>query len=464
MDNIDKKRMEFWRWYFREFKNDCKNKFAEGPRAFRLSNQDVYDQMLYSLIHDCDLILTPTIVSYIYEHKNEEKGGYIYDNLFSGNHHETLSLLENFHSTTFTHIINRYRRFKLHFYKLTERLFNDWTELKQIFNLFEDDLLHKIRLTCGDEHFYGGQTSILYFGQEEKGFVYKPVGIEGDLLVRELKILLGKKGKKSVIIAKDGSGGTEGGYGYIGLHHYVGEVNNIAFAKELYKDFGRLLGWGKFFKIADGHSDNIIVSKDGVQWIDMEMIFYFGQKTTYEMHPLEETGLIYEAKPQNTHLGIITGIQGGVIPNLSLTVPIVCNDGTDDMYIRYFKTFISPGCYNRFSTEGTTYNPEDFVIEIQQGYREAIIELYDNKTKLLEYIEKFFQSRSIRCRYLAQATASYARFISLLQHTRASSKQDVLVKIRQERMKTFMDSEKGIQDFIIENELMDLVNGVIPYF
>lgn len=460
--NINKKRYEFWEWYFTEFAYDCRNRFKEGPLPFVNARESAYSQILFSLISAVDAILTPTLVCYIED--NKKPGLSIYNDLFSGNYQRTFELLEKFHSPTFFNVINRYRRFKAHFYTLTDRIFNDWEEIKKSFKIEDNEVLVNIKLMCGDEHFYGGQTSLFRFGTGTKGFIYKPLGIGLDMLMQELKLLIYKDTKNVIISKTEKRNGIEGGYGYIGLFEYIGEARDLMQAKNLYKDFGKLLAWGKFFKIADGHCDNIIVSDEGVQWIDLETAFLFTQDSVYDVHPLEETGLIYDAKHENTFIGIVTGIQGGSIPRLALTSPTVYNDGTDEMYIRYFRTFTPTDCYNRFLCKGKECKPEDFVEEITKGYVESIKKLYSERDNIIKHIKSFLAVNQVRCRYLVQTTASYARFIGLLNHILGIKNNGILSKIRSERSITFIGKEKTIQNFMLENEIIDMVNGVIPYF
>lgn len=46
----------------------------------------------------------------------------------------------------------------------------------------------------------------------------------------------------------------------------------------------------------------------------------------------------------------------------------------------------------------------------------------------------------------------------------ATTKVDCLRKVREEREKWIVEEDKPFSEFIINNELMDICNGVIPYF
>lgn len=94
------------------------------------------------------------------------------------------------------------------------------------------------------------------------------------------------------------------------------------------------------------------------------------------------------------------------------------------------------------------------------------IELFHSPT-FIHILHKVRKSRSHfyeAMQRIFQATASYARFIGLIHPIMAHQKGDVIADIRTEREKTIVGKAHKIKDFIVQNELIDLTNGVIPYF
>ena len=254
-------------------------------------------------------------------------------------------------------------------------------------------------------------------------------------------------------------------YGYIEFYSYKGNVKSKTAAALLFRKFGHLLAFGKTFKISDGHMDNLIVSYPNVYWIDLETAFHtFSGKIDKNIHDLEVTGLISNAKKENTVLGLVTGLQGGIIPRLALTSPYPFNDGTDDIYIRYFKLIHSISKNNRVFLKGEAINANEFIASIQLGYKEMRETIENQKKSIINFVAETFQSCEVFSRHLFMATACYARYVGLLEHFISYKKNDILNRIRSERLKTILKDEKKIRDFIIENEFTDLVNGVIPYF
>lgn len=166
----------------------------------------------------------------------------------------------------------------------------------------------------------------------------------------------------------------------------------------------------------------------------------------------------------NVHIGIVTGIQGGMIPRLGITSPTVYNDGTDEMYLRYFKLFEPKELKNKVLLNKQICRPEKYAFSIKKGYCDNIKSLISNKDKIIQFIDQYALNNDIQVRYIMQTTALYARFIGLLNHIVAERKGDILSDIKKERKTTILDQEKPFEDFIIECEMIDLCNGVIPYF
>ena len=281
-----------------------------------------------------------------------------------------------------------------------------------------------------------------------------------DLLICELQKFLGTQVYSKVISKSD----QIFAYGYVQLVEEKLNFESYFDAKRIYSSMGQLLAWGKFFKISDGHCDNIIITEQNARWIDLETCFHFSKDFIYDIHPLEETGLISDVKEDNAYIGIVTGIQGGNIPMLSLTSPVIVDDGTDDMRIQYFDTFTPSLTYNCFSINNKLVYPEDYISSIQDGYKKELCFLVKNADRIIDFISNYMKSNTMHCRYLVQMTAYYARFISLLNHTIALKNNDTLAKIRYEREKTLIGSEIDNRDFFIENELSDFIQGVIPYY
>lgn len=253
-------------------------------------------------------------------------------------------------------------------------------------------------------------------------------------------------------------------YGYIEFIQYTGHCKNIAEAKKLYYQFGKLLAYGKLFKISDGHADNVIVNYPNITWIDLETTFHTYITNFEDIHPLEITGLLYNATEEKTILGIVTAIQGGRIPRVRVTRPTIVNDGQDIMSIRYFGLLNKVALANQIFLNNQLCKAEDYISDIQEGYKNTVHLIIKNKqtaiNKMTEYIAK---GKYFRTRFLCVVTACYSRYIALLQHYMSASK-NILSIIRDERETLLKDIEPSKRRFIIENEIGDLCIGVIPYF
>ena len=402
-------RIEFWKNFTSNLHVDLE-RYLKSLNIPHFSKQAkfIVNQSFNDLFRHLDDILTPTIVSYIIQNKEKTKG--IYDSLFNINYHETISKLSEFDSNSVANLYRKTKKFRYHFKLLFQRLARDWPEIYKTFEIKEGDYITTCKLTSGDGHFDGTQTSLFRFNDSSKGFVYKPINMNLDLLICELQKFLGTQVYSKVISKSD----QIFAYGYVQLVEEKLNFESYFDAKRIYSSMGQLLAWGKFFKISDGHCDNIIITEQNARWIDLETCFHFSKDFIYDIHPLEETGLISDVKEDNAYIGIVTGIQGGNIPMLSLTSPVIVDDGTDDMRIQYFDTFTPSLTYNCFSINNKLVYPEDYISSIQDGYKKELCFLVKNADRIIDFISNYMKSNTMHCRYLVQMTAYYARFISLL--------------------------------------------------
>ena len=256
----------------------------------------------------------------------------------------------------------------------------------------------------------------------------------------------------------------DGDYGCIEYCEVKNNVRELHEAEHLFECFGEIIAYGKFFKIADGHCDNIIVNGSKIVWIDLETAFHFFQDKIEGVHKLEETGLLVNAKPENMSLGIVTALQGGIIPRIALTSPTVIEDGTENMRLRYF-SLINPICYsNRIYLHKNPCLPENFIKCIQSGFENKLRRLVKRKNQIIDFVKERFEKEMIVSRYLFQVTASYERHLKMLNHIISQRKGNILHQIRKEREMTLSEKEKKFSSFILGSEISDLCNGVIPYF
>jgi lantibiotic modifying enzyme len=252
-------------------------------------------------------------------------------------------------------------------------------------------------------------------------------------------------------------------YGFVRFIKYNGALKNVSEVKQLYLQYGKLLGYGQVFKIADGHADNIIINYPHISWVDLETAFHTFINAPTVAHPIEMTGLLFEATNQTCTLGIVTAIQAGKIPRVRLTRPTILNDGTDEISIRYFGLVNSHSTHSQIKLLDKICKPEDYITEIQEGYAAVINCLLKHKEYFVSQINKGFKATVINTRFLCLVTACYSRYIALIQHPQSSGK-NILNLIKEERYTILSSLEDKKKDFIVENELMDLCNGVVPYF
>lgn len=464
---MEKYRLSFWSKFLAPLRIDLKMKFYEGPKNFKYTQEIVYSNVMNELALNLDSLLLPVIIAYISEVKAKNTStSNVYKELFNCSVDTTLKKLEEFHSPTLEHIYNRCRRFKNHLMTAMSRIYSDWDEISEKFEIV-DDVLRTANFTCGDEHADGAQTSIFLFGEENRGFVYKPIDVKIDRMLNNI-----------IASCEQDSGGCDlktlkiipkkldalNHYGYIEYCKYKGNVKTKTEAAQIYKNFGKLIAYGKAFRITDGHCDNVIINSPSVCWLDLETAFHTFSGDMEDVHPIEKTGLLFEAKQNNVYIGIVTGIQGGVIPRLGLTRPYPYNDGTDDLYLRFFKLIDAQSYTNRVYLNNVMLLPEKYAKDIKDGYRSTYTYICKNKERIINQIKNYLKEEVVYTRHLFMVTACYARYIGLIQHILGNKNANMLANIRLEREALLSEKEKPFKEFIIENEMMDLCNGVIPYF
>lgn len=376
--------------------------------------------------------------------------------------------LEEFDSFTLSVVYRKISRFKYSFVKACERIFLDWEEIKTVFSIKDGFTISSIQGMGGDEHGLGDKTVVIAFNEGQTGFAYKPINVTVDQIVNRLFSLHENNYIESYdqkflrFITRNQNSNS---YGYIEYCPYNGVVENMSSAAIIYEDFGRLLAFGKLLKIADGHSDNLIVNFPRVIWLDLETAFHSYSQDVKVTNELEKTGLLCEFNPQIAFLGVVTGIQGGVIPKLRLTRPTAYSEGSNEMYLRYFHLINhAKKIKNRVYIGDILCLPENYAHKIKFGYRYHLSKIIENKNKILDFLETHLNKAPIQTRHLFLITACYARYEALLNHTIGRKNGNILALIRSEREQAILPEEQVFKNFIIENEIVDLSNGVIPYF
>ena len=464
---IEKKRYLFWMHYLSGISSEIKTHCNRGPLPFRQLSDHTLKSTLNILILDLESILLPMLVGYLQEHKTKSSNSTsVYTELFQ-NPEQCIELLETYHSPTMALLYNRCRKFKRNFYLVTERIYSDWEKIKSLFQLDDSDTLSGMKLASGDEHGQGEQTSVFLFNNNQQGFVYKPVDLQIDILMHDLFAYINSdfSEKYETDLKIHAGQDTFDRYGYIGFCQYQGRTNNPKTAESVHDNYGKILYFGRFFKITDGHADNLIICKPNVIWLDLETSFhtFLSDIILDNVHELEKSGLLMHATDKNTFIGIVTGLQGGCIPRVKLTSPSVVNDGHDNMSLQYFglrevKTM------NRIYLHGKMCRPEQYSDAICRGYAKTMKLLIRNKDKLLEFINDRLENNVVRTRHLLLLTACYRRYSMLLNHFISFKENHLLATVRKERDALFATDEIAYKNFIFENEMTDICNDVIPYF
>ncbi len=458
---MEKMRKRFWDSFLNDEKDRIADKLRVGPYSFRQKNLEVATKLTNNFCFDLDAIITPAIVSYMSKRNGTRN---TYQSLFSNGFTKALEELIFSESKTLEKIYQSVLRFRLDIDLTLERVYKDWERLAEEFSILKSDYLSEIVSGAGDSHGFGNRTSIFKFNSGIKGFVYKPICLEIDTLLNDLKYFICEKRttEKPNKVIKFSNPKPFSSYGYSKLIIGNSHAKSMIDVQNAFKEFGKLLAFGKIFNISDGHYENIIVDAPRVHWIDMEMGFNYFESVEAN-HPIERTGLLFEARNENTILGIPTGMQSGIIPRIVITKPSVIDDGKETMNIRFFR-IARPSTNNRIYYEGKPCRPENFTSFICSGYEEFYASACRKKKQILENCLTSFEKTEIRTRYIFQLTACYARYIALINHCQSHDKDNILRQIQKERSNTFHSSELKAKDFVLNCELSDICNGVIPYF
>ncbi len=284
---MEKRRQEFWTFYLQNFKSELVAKFNNSVFGFDNLDKSV-DKIVWTVYENLDSILLSALVSYISVHKTKGNETSVYDSLFDDNHSNTIRVLEDFSPKVFQDINFRILKFKYNIFCCLDRSYKRWSDICDAFGMRRDSELSDLLITSGDAHALGYQTVVFKFNGNSQGFVYKSIHLGVDMFINktidsiERNLRDSRWSSPKILSYADDSFNA---YGYIEFIKYGGDVKNKSEVKNLFYQFGKLLAYGKVFKITDGHADNVIVSNPNIFWIDLETAFHTFISDLNNTHP-----------------------------------------------------------------------------------------------------------------------------------------------------------------------------------
>lgn len=459
----------FWDTYLFQFSVEIKDKLI----FLQIVDIDNIDDMICSLKKqiktELDIILSTGMVWIIRGDNSPVENKY--DKLFSGDYQKTFDIFNKYIPYTMSHISRRLYFYRDGINRLLDRINNDWTELVDVFDLGPDKITG-LNVSLGDLHGAGNQTSLITFNN--KKIIYKPISLEIDIIIydimQEISVLVDIRDvfQRPLIINKIQ-------YGYMSYILTINKTDDNFVINDIYKKLSFLLSMACLLGIGDMHADNILISIPYTYLLDLETAFYTSEEINdysiydNDINPVSRSGMLLDVYDIAPVVGLRTGIQGGEFPINARTIPRILHDGTDEITIKYIRDIPANDIFHHnrlYRTNGEIISifveEDNFISSFSEFYslllneRENIKNLVINKMAHRDFIS----------RRIFIPTSMYRNFISIQEHIESGINTDhnywfnMLLQLSKLR-KT---EHQHLITFIRENELLDLNEGLIPYF
>lgn len=341
----------------------------------------------------------------------------------------------------------------------------DYTKLNGAFGLAGEELI-SIDFGLGDTH-QKGKTVGKFVYKSGKTIIYKPKGLSISLKYNQLLEWIAERADFATLspyqILDFGTHGWEEMVEY----RPCKTENEV---KDYFRRFGVMVGLMHSLKGADFHLENIIASGDTPYIIDHETLFHQSPrldfpdsvevKLKYEQaDSVIGTGLLPIAMFKNAEgKGIDLSALNGREQELPFKVLKIENSMTDDMKFT-MQPEVFRGANNLPKLNGKELNAEDFLEDILIGFKNIFTFFIENKELLLDEEGPIGAFKHEKIRIVARATQQYFNFLNESSHP--DYMRDALyLENLYDRLWFYPFEDKRI----IPHEIMDLLEGDIPFF
>lgn len=340
-----------------------------------------------------------------------------------------------------------------------KRLSKDFELLKSKFGLRGG--VCGVEFSQGDSHCH--KQSVIKVVFRDKAIFYKPQNSMAIKIISEINSELEKNGIPTFKVPDTLH--TMDGYCWQEEIRYCASTEDEA--KCVYRQYGALACLSYVFKITDLHMNNLIVQKGKLYLIDVET--FLQRNTQKRMKDTSLTTEVYE-KIKNTVLNTglfpvqfkkyknvdLSGICGKGNQEVDKGKYEIVNRNRGDMHLVKRESYTKEGM-NRVTVENKIIDPRDYTKEILYGFEVCYRYLLSKTTYFSCVLSKY---NKLCTRLIYRNTSDYAKFLLAGTNPKyiTSSKQ------RKNLFSLLKKSEDVIDKAIIEHEILDLIDGDVPYF
>lgn len=342
---------------------------------------------------------------------------------------------------------------------------NDFLEIKREFNL-QGNLYDIRRVTTifSDSHRKHKCTVCVEFSRDKK-IIYKPRCLNNELIFQELAGFflksMGMTQKRIKIISKEK-------YGWMEYIEYA-ECNDEIEVKEYYRKYGLYLFLVYLLGTKDIHYANIIACRNNPILIDLEVLISAESKIKYGnsandtiIKKIDNSVVVSGMLPiyawNKSGKGVnVSAFNGTGEQLMPVQIPKIINLGTSEICIAY-EYATTPLGQNLVKCAGRICNPDNYLKEIQKGFRRAFYTLKKNRHNILKFMEVHIPGSANR--YIVRDTQQYSMILSLSYHP-----QFLQDAVDREFLIFYLLNIKKVNDTqILKSEMQELIAGDIPYF
>ncbi|HES6354255.1 TPA: DUF4135 domain-containing protein [Streptococcus pyogenes] len=340
---------------------------------------------------------------------------------------------------------------------LFDRFLEDLSEIRSCFNISEP--LSNVAFSLGDSH--SKKQTVVKIAFKEKSVYYKPKSYHSHSILLELTSLLKSSNIPSFSLPKSL---VKADYCWqLGVAYTSSNKDEVA---KIYFKYGVLAAFSEIFSITDLHMENVIVSGGDLYLIDVETFFQRKlnvQNQNFEGITVDTYQRIYETSLSNGLFPVqfeknsapnVSGISGKGGKRKKGKYELI-NKNRGDMKLVKVDYFQEDG-FNIPTLNGKVVEPLDYANEIISGFRECYIFLLSQRSKIKGIVEGFPELKS---RALFRNTSDYGKFLQA-----STNPKYLFSEKKKKNLFSILYEAKHIEHFIVDNEIKDLMNGVIPYF
>ncbi len=240
-----------------------------------------------------------------------------------------------------------------------------------------------------------------------------------------------------------------------------------------YQRNGILLGVSYLLGTKDIHYENVIACGEYPVIIDLEMaiggskirdINIEKEQTEAERvfrESVLQTGILplyaWNSAGEGVNVSAMNGQGGQLFP---FVVPAVMDAGTTNMHIEYQQPKMKEG-KNLATLAGTFIEPNEFLVEIEQGFECTYQFLMTHQKEVEERLQRF---KGVQVRYLIRDTQQYTMLRTLAYHPDCLTDKEAKYRVWDAWNKQRDWKKSSIEYWIQEQEMQEWLRDDIPYF